>query len=150
MIDGTDNNDDVVGGSLINISQDAVAGISGRDQSFFGGIRAFGFVGHQCRDEIAERMICAVRLAFFERDRKLQGLPATFDRSQTTPPFDRQQYSLRSAAPLVKDKLFAFGAFEYRNQDGAVLVGTRDVPNRRITRGFALAPLDDLLLNTPY
>src|SRR6185369_12759312 len=47
----------------------------------------------------------------------------------------------------IKDKLFAFGAVEYRDQDGAVLVGTRDVPNRRIVRGFAGAPLKDWLLN---
>ena len=28
------------------------------------------------------------------------------------------------------------------------MVGIRDVPNRRITRGFALAPLDDALFNS--
>ncbi len=87
-------------------------------------------------------------VSFFERDKKLQGLPATFDRTNPAPPFDRQQYSFTLGAPIVKDKLFAFGAFEYRNQDGATLVGIRDVPNRRITRGFALAPLDDALFNS--
>ena len=87
-------------------------------------------------------------ISFFERDRKLQGLPATFDRNNPTPPFDRQQYSFTLGAPIIKNKLFAFGAFEYRNQDGATLIGIRDVPNRRITRGFALAPLDDALFNS--
>jgi hypothetical protein len=38
-----------------------------------------------------------------------------------------------------------FGALEYRNQDGAVLVGSRDVASRTIRRSFAPAPLDDLL-----
>ena len=42
-------------------------------------------------------------------------------------------------------KLFWFAAMEYRNQDGAVLVGTRDVASRTIRRSFALAPLDDWL-----
>ncbi|MGB4991135.1 MAG: hypothetical protein WBO10_18005, partial [Pyrinomonadaceae bacterium] len=83
-----------------------------------------------------------------QRDKRLQELPATFDRSQTAPPFDRQQYSFPLGGPIVKDKLFAFGAVEYRDQDGAVLVGIRDVPNRLITRGFATAPLRDLLINT--
>jgi outer membrane receptor protein involved in Fe transport len=87
-------------------------------------------------------------VSVFERDRKLQALPATFDRSNDVPPFDRQQYSFTLGGPIIKDKLFAFGAFEYRNQDGATLIGIRDVPNRRITRGFALAPLDDALFNS--
>ena len=41
---------------------------------------------------------------------------------------------------MVKDKAFWFGAFEYRNQDGAVLVGERDAATRSIRRGFAPAP----------
>lgn len=41
--------------------------------------------------------------------------------------------------------MFWFGAAEYRNQDGATLVGSRDVARRAIVRSFAPAPLDDLL-----
>jgi hypothetical protein len=47
--------------------------------------------------------------------------------------------------PLVKNRAWWFGAIEYRNQDGAVLVGARDVAARQIRRGFVPAPLDDLL-----
>ena len=39
--------------------------------------------------------------------------------------------------------VFWFGAAEYRNQDGAVLTGARDLASRSITRGFSPAPLDD-------
>jgi hypothetical protein len=46
---------------------------------------------------------------------------------------------------VTAQRLFWFGALEYRNQDGAVLVGSRDVVTRTIRRGFAPAPLDDLL-----
>ncbi len=147
MIDGTDNNDDVVGGSLINISQDAVAEFQIATNRFSA---EYGRSASSVINVVTKSGTNAVRgsVSFFERDRKLQGLPATFDRSNSTLPFDRQQYSFTLGAPIIKDKLFAFGAFEYRNQDGASLVGIRDVPNRRITRGFALAPLDDALFNS--
>lgn len=147
MIDGTDNNDDVVGGSLINISQDAVAEFQIATNRFSA---EYGRSASSVINVVTKSGTNAVRgsISFFERDRKLQGLPATFDRSNPTAPFDRQQYSFTLGAPIIKDKLFAFGAFEYRNQDGATLVGIRDVSNRRITRGFALAPLDDALFNS--
>ncbi|HZB43925.1 MAG TPA: TonB-dependent receptor, partial [Pyrinomonadaceae bacterium] len=83
--------------------------------------------------------------AFF-RDRRLQGLPATFDRtSGEEPPFDRQQYAFTLGGPVRRDRAWFFGAFEDRNQDGAVLVGTRDTARRAIINGFADAPLDDVL-----
>ena len=146
MIDGTDNNDDVVGGSLINISQDAVQEFQVITNRFSA---EYGRSASSIINVVTKGGTNKVRgsLTFFERDRRLQGLPATFDRSQPTPPFDRQQYSFTLGGPIITDKLFAFGALEYRNQNGAVLVGIRDVANRRITRGFATAPLNDLLLN---
>jgi hypothetical protein len=82
------------------------------------------------------------------RDKSLQGLPATADRSQGVPPFSRQQYALSLGGPLVEGKLFWFGAAEYRDQDGAVLVGQRDLATRTIRRQFAAAPLTDFLGNT--
>ena len=147
MIDGTDNNDDVVGGSLINVSQDAVQEFQVATNRFSA---EYGRSASSVINVVTKSGTNNLRgsIAFFERDKNLQSLPATFDRTQEAPPFDRQQYSLTLGGPLVKDKLFAFGALEYRDQDGAVLVGIRDVPNRRITRGFAVAPLGDLLLNT--
>jgi len=147
MIDGTDNNDDVVGGSLLNVSQDAVQEFQVATNRFSA---EYGRSASSVINVVTKSGTNNLRgsLAFFERDRKLQGLPATFDRNNPTPPFDRQQYSFTLGGPLVKNKLFAFGSLEYRDQDGAVLVGIRDVPNRRITRGFAVAPLKDLLLNS--
>jgi hypothetical protein len=147
MIDGTDNNDDVVGGSLINVSQDAVQEFQVATNRFSA---EYGRSASSVINVVTKSGTNSFRgsLAFYERDRKLQGLPATFDRSQPALPFDRQQYSFTLGGPIIKDKLFAFGAAEFRNQDGAVLVGVRDVPNRRITRSFTSAPLNDLLLNS--
>ncbi|HEY8561444.1 MAG TPA: TonB-dependent receptor [Pyrinomonadaceae bacterium] len=146
MIDGTDNNDDVVGGALINISQDAVREFQVATNRFSA---EYGRSASSVINVVTKSGTNNLRgsLAFFERDKKLQALPATFDRRNPAPPFDRQQYSFTLGGPLVKDKLFAFGALEYRDQNGAVLVGIRDVANRRLTSGFAAAPLKDWLLN---
>jgi outer membrane receptor protein involved in Fe transport len=147
MIDGTDNNDDVVGGSLVNISQDAVAEFQVITNRFSA---EYGRSGSSVINVVTKSGTNQTRgsFSFFERDRRLQGLPATSDRSLPKPPFDRQQYSFTLGAPLVKDKLFAFGAIEYRDQDGAVQVGRRNVAARAITREFAAAPLKNVLLNT--
>jgi outer membrane receptor protein involved in Fe transport len=147
MIDGTDNNDDVVGGSLVNISQDAVAEFQVVTNRFSA---EYGRSGSSVINVVTKSGTNQVRgsFSFFERDRRLQGLPATADRSLPKPPFDRQQYSFTLGAPVVKDKLFAFGAFEYRDQDGAAQVGRRNVAARTITREFAVAPLKNVLLNT--
>jgi hypothetical protein len=147
MIDGTDNNDDVVGGSLINISQDAVQEFQVATNRFSA---EYGRSGSSIINVVTKSGTNQLRgsASFFERDRRLQGLPATYDRSLPAPPFDRQQYSFTLGGPIVKDKLFVFGAFEYRDQDGAVLVGRRDVPTRTIVREFAPAPSKDALLNT--
>lgn len=146
-IDGADNNDDVVGGLLQNISQEAV--------------QEFQIVTNRFSAEYGRSASSVVNIvtkagtnqlhgtgSFFMRDSSLQGLPATFDRtSGEEPPFDRQQYAVAIGGPIKRDYAWWFGAFEYRNQDGAVLVGARDSARRTITRGFALAPLNDLLMN---
>lgn len=144
-IDGTDNNDDAVGGPLVNISQDAV--------------QEFQIATNRFSAELGRSSSSVINVvtksgtnelhgsfSFFERDRRLQGLPATFDRgTNQKPPFDRQQYAATLGGPLKADRAWLFGAFEYRNQDGAVLVGERDVAARQIRRSFAPSPLNDLL-----
>src|SRR6185295_7568538 len=86
--------------------------------------------------------------SFYFRDSSLQGLPATFDRNlNQSPPFDREQYSFGLGGPIKKDRAWFFGSFENRNQDGVVLVGTRNLATRSILRGFADSPLDDFMTN---
>jgi hypothetical protein len=143
-VDGADNNDDVVGGSLINISQDA--------------IQEFQIATNRFSAELGRSGSSVINIitksggndfhgstSFFFRDRNLQALPATFDRSNPDPPFDREQFSAAAGGAIQQNKIFWFGSYEYRNQDGAVLVGERDVATRTIKRGFADAPLNDLL-----
>ncbi|MGH9832749.1 MAG: TonB-dependent receptor, partial [Blastocatellia bacterium] len=147
-IDGTDNNDDAVGGPLINISQDAVQEFQIATNRFSAELgRSASSVINVVTKSGANDLHGS--FSFFERDRRLQGLPATFDRNSNSngqkPPFDRQQYAATLGGPIKKDRAWWFGAFEYRNQDGAVLVGERDVAARQIRRSFAPAPHDDLL-----
>ena len=143
-IDGTDNNDDAVGGPLVNISQDAVQEFQIATNRFSADLgRSASSVINVVTNSGSNDLHGS--FSFFERDRRLQGLPATFDRGNQKPPFDRQQYAATLGGPLKKERAWWFGAFEYRNQDGAVLVGERDVAARQIRRGFALAPLNDLL-----
>jgi hypothetical protein len=144
-IDGSDNNDDVVGGTLQNVTQEAVqefqiatnrfSAESGRSAS-----SVINIVTKSGTDQLRGSA------SLFLRDNSWQALPVTYDRpSGNDVPFDRQQMAGSIGGPLRAQRLFGFAAMEYRNQDGAVLVGVRDVASRTIRQTFALAPLDDLL-----
>lgn len=148
MIDGTDNNDENVGGALINISQDAVQEFQMATNRYSA---EYGRSASSVINVVTKGGTNAVHgsVSAYFRDKKLQESPANLgNTSQTTPPFERQQYSFTLGGPIVKDKLFAFGAFELRDQTDAVFVGIRNVAARQITRGFAQAPLKDYLFNT--
>ncbi len=144
-IDGVDTNDDVVGGSIQNISQDA--------------IREFQIATNRFSAQLGRSGSSVINVvtksgtndlhgsgSFYFRDSGLQGLPATLDRSlDESPPFDRQQYAFALGGPIKKDRAWFFGSFENRNQDGVVLVGTRALASRTIRRDFADSPLDDFM-----
>ena len=144
-IDGADNNDDVVGGPVQNISQEAINEFQIATNRFSAqmGRSASSVVNVVTKSGTNE--LHGSGSVYF-RHRELQALPATFDRSLgQTPPFDRQQYAFTLGGPIKQDRAWFFGSFEYRNQDGVVLVGQRNLASRTITRDFADAPLDDFL-----
>ena len=144
-VDGADNNDDVVGGAVQNISQEAVQEFQIATNRFSAELGRSGSSVINVVTRAGTNEFHGSGSVFF-RDRKLQGLPATFDRSLTEdPPFDRQQYAFALGGPIKKDRAWFFGSIEHRNQDGAVLVGSRDLATRSIRKGFAPAPLNDLL-----
>ena len=142
-VDGQDNNDDVVGGPLLNLPIEAV-------QEFQIATNRFGA-------ELGRSAASSINVITASGGNQLRGSAALFARNDAwqagsplvsdgdTTPFDRQQVSGSSGGPLVHDRAFWFGAMEYRNQDGAVLIGTRDPASRTIRRSFAPAPLDDTL-----
>jgi outer membrane receptor protein involved in Fe transport len=144
-VDGVDTNDDVVGGAVQNISQDAVQEFQIATNRFDARLGRSGSAVVNIVTKTGTNEFHGSDSAYF-RGSLFQGLPATFDRtSGEKPPFDREQYSFTFGGPVKRDRAWFFGSLEYRNQDGAVLVGTRDTARRTITRGFADAPLDDLL-----
>lgn len=144
-IDGADNNDDVVGGPVQNISQEAILEFQIATNRFSSQLGRSGSAVINVVTKQGTNNLHGSGSVYF-RDRELQGLPATFDRSLgQTPPFDRQQYAFTLGGPIKKDRAFFFGSFEYRNQDGVVLVGERNLATRSITRDFADSPLDDFL-----
>jgi hypothetical protein len=144
-VDGVDTNDDVVGGAVQNVSQDAVQEFQIATNRFDARLGRSGSAVVNIVTKTGTNEFHGSGAAYF-RGSLFQGLPATFDRGANDElPFDREQYSFTFGGPVKRDRAWFFGSLEYRNQDGAVLVGTRDTARRTITRGFADAPLDDLL-----
>ncbi|HJQ32039.1 MAG TPA: carboxypeptidase regulatory-like domain-containing protein [Pyrinomonadaceae bacterium] len=144
-VDGADSNDDVVGGQVQNISQDAVQEFQIATNRFSAQLGRSGSSVINVVTKSGTNELHGSGAAYF-RGSLFQGLPATFDRTVgEKPPFDREQYSFTLGGPIKKDEAWFFGSIEYRNQDGAVLVGARDLASRSIRRTFADAPLNDLL-----
>src|SRR5215213_1350974 len=145
IIDGVDTNDDVVGGSIQNISQEAIKELRIATNRFSAQLGRSGSSVINVLTKSGTNELHGSG-SFYFRDSSLQGLPATFDRSlDQSPPFDREQYAFTLGGPIKKDRAWFFGSFESRNQDGVVLVGTRDLATRSIRRGFADSPLDDFM-----
>lgn len=147
-VDGADNNDDVVGGTLQNFPQD--------------GIGEFQIATNRFSADIGRSASSAINIvtksgsndlhgsgAFFFRNSRLSSILPTLDRGlvQTVgrPPFDREQYAASIGGPIKRDRAWFFAAFEYRNQDGVVITAVRDLAARRVVTSFSPAPLNDLL-----
>jgi outer membrane receptor protein involved in Fe transport len=144
-VDGADDNDDVVGGAVQNISQEAVQEFQVATNRFSAQLGRSGSSVVNIVTKTGTNEFHGSG-SFYFRHKSLQGLPATFDRTVgQAPPFHREQYAFAVGGPIKKDKAFFFGSIEYRNQKGAVLVGTRNLATRSIVRGFADAPLHDTL-----
>ena len=147
-VDGADNNDDVVGGTLQNFPQD--------------GIAEFQIVTNRFSAEIGRSASSAINIvtkggsnefhgsgAFFFRNSRLSAVLPTLDRTlvqiEGRPPFDREQYAVSAGGPIKRDRAWFFAAFEYRNQDGVVITGVRDLAARRVITSFSPALLNDQL-----
>jgi Carboxypeptidase regulatory-like domain len=102
-VDGADTNDDVVGGAVQNVSQDAVQEFQIATNRFDARIGRSGSGVVNILTKAGTNLFHGSASAFF-RGSLFQGLPATFDRTTAEkPPFDREQYSGTLGGPVKKN-----------------------------------------------
>lgn len=149
-IDGSDDNDDAVGGMLLNVPEDAVQEFQIATNRFSAEVGRSGSAVANVVTKSGTNNLHG-SAGFYERDASLQADIPLFNKigDTGTPPFRRQQYTGTVGGPVVRDKAWWFAAFEYRDQLGGVLATERhvepDPADSFFSQSFARAPLTNTL-----
>src|ERR1700723_3029452 len=148
-VDGGDNNDEVVGGTLSNFPADSIQEFQIATGRFTSEV---GRSGNSIINIVTKGGSNQYHGSLFdyERNRHLQGLPAFFDRALPPPAFDCQQCGGSVGGPIIQDKAWWFASAEYRDQNAALQTGDRDFATDEILNTSAPAPLRDALVSSRF
>jgi hypothetical protein len=125
VVDGMDDNNEIFGGMLQMLSQDAVGEFQ---------VLTHGFSAETGRSSSSVVNVITKSgtnelhggAFIYYRDRTLTAKHPLVDESYKEPPFDREQTGLSVGGPLVKDQAFWFASYEYTNEDSASASALRD------------------------